>query len=50
MMKEMDTRDLAIKEALNALDKEAQTSAPDPKSISKYIDEILKNYDNLQIP
>lgn len=47
MMKEMDTRNLAIKQDLNALDKEAQTSAPDSKSISKYVDEILKNCESM---
>lgn len=47
MMKEMATRNLAIKEDLNALNKEAQTSAPDSKSISKYVDEILKNCESM---
>jgi hypothetical protein len=47
MMKQMDQRDLAIQEDLAALDKEAQTSAPDAKTIPKYVDDILKNCDNM---
>jgi hypothetical protein len=45
MMKQMDAHHLAIQEHLTALDKEAQTSAPDSKSISKYVAEILKQCD-----
>ncbi len=47
MMKQMDAHHLAIKEALAALDKEVQTSAPDSKSISKYAAEILKHCDGM---
>ena len=47
MIKEMDTRDLAIKEDLNALDKEVEASVPDAKSISKYVDEILKTCESM---
>lgn len=47
MMKEMGTRDLAIKEDLDALDKEAQASAPDARSISKYVDDILKTCESM---
>ena len=47
MMKEMDAHHLAIQEHLAALDKEVQTSAPDSKSISKYVAEILKHCDGM---
>ncbi len=46
-MKQMDAHHLAIKEHLAALDKEVQTSAPDSKSISKYVAEILKQCDGM---
>jgi hypothetical protein len=47
MMKQMDAHYLAIQEHLAALDKEVQTSAPDSKSISKYVAEILKHCDDM---
>jgi len=47
MMKDMDTKTAAIKEDLAALDKEVQTSAPDSKRISSYVDDILKNCDSM---
>ena len=47
MMKQMDAHHLAIKEHLAALDKEVQTSAPDSKSITKYVAEILKQCDGM---
>lgn len=45
MMKQMETQDVAIREALAGLDKEVQNSAPDSKAISQYVDVILKNCD-----
>ena len=45
MMKQMEAQDLAIKQALAGLDKEVQNTAPDSKSISQYVDDILKNCD-----
>lgn len=42
MMKQMDARQSAIHEHLAALDKEVQNSAPDAKSISKDVAEVLK--------
>ncbi len=47
MMKQMDAHHSAIQEFLAALDKEVQTSAPDAKSISKYVAEILKHCDGM---
>ncbi len=47
MMKQMDAHHSAIQEDLAALDKEVQTSAPDSKSISKYVAEILKHCDGM---
>ena len=46
-MKQMDAHHSAIQDFLAALDKEAQTSAPDSKSISKYVAEILKHCDGM---
>jgi flagellum-specific peptidoglycan hydrolase FlgJ len=45
--KEMDAHHLAIQEHLTALDKEVHTSAPDSKSITKYVSEILKHCDGM---
>ena len=47
MMKQMDAHHLAIQEFLAALDKEVHTSAPDSKSISKYVTELLKHCDGM---
>ena len=47
MMKKMDAQCDAIKNDLAALDKEVQTSAPDSKTVSKYVDDILKNCDDM---
>jgi hypothetical protein len=47
MKKKMDAQCDAIKDDLAALDKEAQTSAPDSKTISRYVDDILKNCDSM---
>ena len=47
MMKQMDTHHSAIQEHLAALDKEVQTSAPDAKSISNHVAEILKQCDGM---
>jgi|CZKC01.1.fsa_nt_gi hypothetical protein len=47
MMKQMEAQTGAIKEDLAALDKEVQTSAPDSKRISSYVDDILKNCDSM---
>jgi len=47
MMKQMDSHQSAIQEFLAELDKEVQTSAPDSKSISKYVAEILKHCDSM---
>jgi hypothetical protein len=47
MMKDMDIKTAAIKEDLSALDKEAETSAPDSKKISSFVDDILKNCDGM---
>jgi hypothetical protein len=47
MMKKMDAQCDAIKDDLAALDKEVQTSAPDSKTVSKYVDDILKNCDDM---
>ena len=46
-MKQMDAHHSAIQGFLAALDKEVQTSAPDSKSISKYVAEILKHCDGM---
>ena len=43
MMKQMETQDVAIKDALAGLDKEVQNSPPDSQAISQYVDIILKN-------
>ena len=47
MMKQMDAHHSAIQEHLAALDKEVQTSAPDAKSISTHVAEILKHCDGM---
>ena len=47
MMKQMDAQTAAIKGDLEALDKEVQTSAPDSKRISSYVEDILKNCDSM---
>jgi O-methyltransferase involved in polyketide biosynthesis len=47
MMKQMDAHHSAIKEHLAALDKEVETSAPDAKSITEHVDEILKQCDGM---
>ena len=45
--KQMDAHHLAIQEHLVALDKEVHTSAPDAKSISSNISELLKQCDGM---
>jgi len=47
MMKQMDAHHSAIQEHLAALDKEVHTSAPDSKSISNHITEILKQCEGM---
>lgn len=46
-IKQMDAHHSAIQQSLAALDKETQTSAPDSKSIAKYVAEILKHCDGM---
>ena len=45
MMKQMDAHHSAVQEHLAALDKEIQSGAPDAKSISNHVGEILKQCD-----
>lgn len=47
MMKQMDAHHAAIQEHLTALDKEVQTSAPDSKSISTHVAELLKHCEGM---
>ncbi|HEX9714582.1 MAG TPA: hypothetical protein VGA28_02705 [Desulfurivibrionaceae bacterium] len=47
MMKQMDAHHAAIQEHLAALDTEVHTSAPDSKSISNHINEILKQCEGM---
>lgn len=47
MMKEMDAHQSAIREGLDALDKDVQTSAPDAKAISKDVAGILTHCDGM---
>lgn len=47
MMKQMDAHHLALQEHLAALDKEVHTGAPDARSISNHIAEILKHCDGM---
>ena len=46
-MKQMDAHHSAIQEHLDALDKEAHTSAPDSKSIAAHVAELLKQCDGM---
>ena len=46
-MKQMDAHHSAIQEHLDALDKEAHTSAPDSKSIATHVAELLKQCDSM---
>ena len=46
-MKQMDAHHSAIQEHLDALDKEAHTSAPDSKSIATHVTELLKQCDGM---
>ena len=46
-MKQMDAHHSAIQEHLDALDKEAHTSAPDSKSIATHVAELLKQCDGM---
>jgi hypothetical protein len=47
MMKKMEAQESAIKDDLAALDKEAQATAPGSKRIASYVDDILKNCDDM---
>jgi hypothetical protein len=47
MMKQMDAYHAAVGEHLTALEKEVQTAAPNAKSVSEHVAEILKQCDGM---